>query len=338
MTVENDGVRKMVKVKEDLTNKRFGMLTVVKQVEDHVSKGGQHHAAWLCQCDCGSKPKVIVGGDLTRKNKNITSCGCINKNLNNKVKTKEDLAGKRFGRWTVLEQIEDYIDSRGQHEAQWMCLCDCGTYRPVVGYALKRGTSKSCGCLANEIKIERNKKYNKYDLSGEFGIGYTSKGEEFWFDLEDYDKIKDYCWHYGTGGYLKTTVNATPKYTIFFHREVMGVSDESWFDVIVDHRVHGNMDEHKYDNRKENLRMVTRTRNNQNIHKRKDNTSGVTGVYWNKRQNSWAASIGVNKKVIHLGYFSNFEDAVKVRKEAEEKYFGEYSFDNSQKSLEEKGA
>lgn len=31
---------------------------------------------------------------------------------------------------------------------------------------------------------------NTYDLSGEYGIGYTTKGEEFWFDLEDYDKIK----------------------------------------------------------------------------------------------------------------------------------------------------
>ena len=36
---------------------------------------------------------------------------------------------------------------------------------------------------------------NVYDLSGEYGIGYTLKGEEFYFDLEDYDKIKDYCWH-----------------------------------------------------------------------------------------------------------------------------------------------
>ena len=40
---------------------------------------------------------------------------------------------------------------------------------------------------------ETFKKYNTYDLSGEYGIGYTSKGEEFYFDLDDYDKIKDYC-------------------------------------------------------------------------------------------------------------------------------------------------
>lgn len=33
-------------------------------------------------------------------------------------------------------------------------------------------------------------KTNTYDLTGEYGIGYTSSGDEFWFDLEDYDKIK----------------------------------------------------------------------------------------------------------------------------------------------------
>lgn len=40
------------------------------------------------------------------------------------------------------------------------------------------------------------KQYNRYDLSGEFGKGWTNKEEEFWFDLEDFDKIKNYCWHF----------------------------------------------------------------------------------------------------------------------------------------------
>ena len=44
------------------------------------------------------------------------------------------------------------------------------------------------------IEVKKIKKYNTYDLSGEYGIGYTTKGEKFLFDLEDYEKIKDYCW------------------------------------------------------------------------------------------------------------------------------------------------
>ena len=49
------------------------------------------------------------------------------------------------------------------------------------------------------------KKYNKYDLTGKFGIGYTSKGEEFYFDLEDYDKIKNHLWYKDKDGGLICT-------------------------------------------------------------------------------------------------------------------------------------
>ena len=45
----------------------------------------------------------------------------------------------------------------------------------------------------------------------------------------------------------------------------------------------------------------------------------------------WNSQIALNGKHINLGYFSDFEDVVKARKEAEEKYFREYSYDNSQK-------
>ena len=53
----------------------------------------------------------------------------------------------------------------------------------------------------------------------------------------------------------------------------------------------------------------------------KNNTSGVTGVYWEKSTNKWNARIEFQKRKINLGYFSSFEDAVNARKEAEEKYF-----------------
>ena len=48
------------------------------------------------------------------------------------------------------------------------------------------------------IKRLQNGRYygeNIYDLSNEYGIGYTSNTKEpFYFDLEDYDKVKEYCW------------------------------------------------------------------------------------------------------------------------------------------------
>ena len=58
----------------------------------------------------------------------------------------------------------------------------------------------------------------------------------------------------------------------------------------------------------------------------KRNTSGVTGVDWSKTRNLWRARIHFKRKEILLGYYTNFDDAVKARKEAEEKYYGEYAY------------
>lgn len=68
-----------------------------------------------------------------------------------------------------------------------------------------------------------------------------------------------------------------------------------------------------------------------------DNTSGVTGVYWDKTRNNWFSCIQANNKTINLGRFINFNDAVKARKEAEKIYFGEYSYDESMKKAKDLG-
>ena len=246
----------------------------------------------------------------------------------------EDLTGQKFGRWVVIKRVEDCIFKCGSRKRQWLCECSCEnhTIRTVLESNLKNGRSKSCGCLKVETP-QINKQYNEYDLSGEYGIGYTTKGEEFWFDLEDYDKIKDYCWYYN-----KDYVCAHDKNLgklIFLHNLVMNAID----DIIVDHIKHSKRHTHKIDNRKSNLRFATKSQNCMNRHIQSNNTSGITGVSWDKKRNKWVAYIRVNRKFIYLGHFINKDDAVKERKEAEEKYFGEYAFDNSQKILkEEKGA
>ena len=59
------------------------------------------------------------------------------------------------------------------------------------------------------------------------------------------------------------------------------------------------------------------------------NTSGVTGVRFNAQNNKWQAYIGIDSDLIHLGYFDDQLKAIEVRNKAEEKYFGEYSYNNS---------
>jgi len=81
---------------------------------------------------------------------------------------------------------------------------------------------------------------------------------------------------------------------------------------------HINGDRH--DNRVVNLRNVTQHENCKNCVKAKNNTTGVTGVYFRKDTSKWSASIKFNYRKIHLGDFSNKEDAIKARLEAERNY------------------
>lgn len=68
------------------------------------------------------------------------------------------------------------------------------------------------------------------------------------------------------------------------------------------------------------LREVSRRENRRNSAISKRNTSGCTGVSFLKKKEKWRAYITIDSKQIHLGYFKNFEEAVKARKEAEIKY------------------
>lgn len=53
----------------------------------------------------------------------------------------------------------------------------------------------------------------------------------------------------------------------------------------------------------------------------KNNRSGVKGVSWSSSRQLWEVYIGLHGKTIHLGRYADFTEAVKVRKEAEEKYY-----------------
>lgn len=74
----------------DLTNKRFGRLTVVKQDSYHVFPSGKRKIKWLCQCDCGNKISVIAS-DLN--NSHTRSCGCLRRETTKSLKERSDETG-----------------------------------------------------------------------------------------------------------------------------------------------------------------------------------------------------------------------------------------------------
>lgn len=223
-----------------------------------------------------------------------------------------DLAGLKTGYLTVVEFVK-----RDKNSKQlWLCHCDaCGNDKIMSRSYLLSGQAKSCGCkmgyhLAKRCDLSA---YNTYKLEGEYGIGYTSKGEEFYFDKEDYKKIKDYAWSINDNGY----VVSGGRNKVAMHRLIMDIQDSSAY---VDHIHH-----RKNDNRKAELRVVTPSQNQMNSVGR-HNSSGFKGVSWHKNRKAWIAQIQINDKLKYLGIYKDLEDAKRARIAAEKELFGEYAY------------
>lgn len=73
-----------------------------------------------------------------------------------------DLINQRFGRLVVLEKM----DKDSSNSWNWKCKCDCGNEKIISGSRLRRGYSRSCGCLNKEIV---SKKQTKNLVNQRFG-------------------------------------------------------------------------------------------------------------------------------------------------------------------------
>jgi len=68
------------------------------------------------------------------------------------------LIGRSFGRLTVIERAPSQSHN-GRTRAQWLCQCVCGQTAVVLGEVLKRGCTRSCGCLRTETTVARSTKH-----------------------------------------------------------------------------------------------------------------------------------------------------------------------------------
>ena len=230
--------------------------------------------------------------------------------------TKIDLCGKKFGRLLVTDYNKEVSKSKGS--SSWDCICECGNQTTVLGYMLRGGRTQSCGCLQRQLASQRKQKSNRYEFYDDRVVGYDSKGNSFVFDIDDYDIIKEYCWRIRNDGYADAKVRNGSGKRILMHRLILNVTNK------IDHINHN-----RADNRKSNLREVTDSQNCMNRSVHKNNTSKHTGVIWHKRDKVWESFISIDNKQIYLGRYTDINDAIAVRKEAEEKYFKQYSYDNS---------
>lgn len=322
------------KAEKEIGNKYYH-LTIIginyEETEKHnYGNNGEHHGVYFdFECDCENKTKMTRRFN-TVKTGHTMSCGC---SKFNNPKVIEDLTGKKFGRLTVVERdFERDKNSKTKCNAHWLCKCDCGNpiLSSVTGYQLKTGHTQSCGCYASEQISKRNKKYstkiNDTVEKDDCIIILDDDKNQCVIDKEDYNIVKNWYWRKIDKrgnidkGYWVTNSKIDDKYdkSIIMIHQIIAEIKFGEYDknkVVPDH-----LSRDTDDNRKCNIYLKSNPNNSHNRGISKANTSGKTGVSFRKDNNMWQAYITVNYKTKHLGFFSNIDDAIKARKEAEIKY------------------
>lgn len=133
---------------------------------------------------------------------------------------------------------------------------------------------------------------------------------------------RDFCWHVNTYGYAVNWSRRVKSLgSGLLHRLVLNAPKG----MEVDH-INGD----RLDNRRENLRLVTRQQNARNRGANRSNRSGYKGV--SLGHSAWLAYIAISGKNIALGSFKTAEDAAKAYNEAAIKLFGEHARLNKERA------
>ena len=137
-------------------------------------------------------------------------------------------------------------------------------------------------------------------------------------DAEDAEEILKYKWYLRRDGYpARNAPNPSGRrqITVLMHNAIINTPEG----MFADHR-----DRDRCNNRRSNLRVVTRAQNMMNRAKLKNNSSGFKGVSWHAPTRKWRARIH-HGKPIYLGYFPDAESAARAYDIAAREYQGDYA-------------
>lgn len=220
--------------------------------------------------------------------------------------------GDKFGRLTVVKEVESDYGNNGRKYRKYLCICECGNYKEVREPYLTNGYTKSCGCLNNESrnKGRRKNRFNEFIIENNIVYVKMSNSESIMTcDVDIWETAKLHTWHLDDHGYAASRINGKiERFHVYYFGE---------YGKIIDH-----IDRNKLNNLRENIRNVDYVTNSRNVNKRKNNTTGYKGVSYDYRKNKYYAYINISPyKRKFLGYYDTPEEANEARLKAEEEYY-----------------
>ena len=195
---------------------------------------------------------------------------------------KLDLTGNKYGRLTVLGDVGKRT---GKGRVLWHCLCECGRVTFVRGDHLKNEEIRSCGCL-NEEKNHKRFKVLTNTETDNFKIidrAYSKNGRIYWNCI---------CKHCGN------------------HTELQSNQIERYSSCGCKHSR----------STKERMAEISDPESLKTNRPTVKSTTGVRGVYYNKRKKRYVVYINVDKKTKYLGSSVDLKEAADIRRKAEIEY------------------
>ena len=210
---------------------------------------------------------------------------------------RKDLTGQRFGRLVALEPT----DKRYRSTIIWRCRCDCGNACEVPSAWLRKGLTRSCGCLQDEARRNDVTGQRRGHLTAIRPTDQRRNGATVWEWRCDCGATVLKA--LGLVGDSASTMCPTCARKLK-KEQAAAMRDRQERDE--DHNmVLGNL---------EGLRAGKLFRNN---------TSGVRGVSWHGPNKMWVARIEVNGKTKTIGYYKTIDEAARARREAVKRKYGE---------------
>ena len=261
----------------------------------------------------------------------------------------QDFVGMRFGRLTVVYQSGGKINNRGDIRISYMCLCDCGKYKEILRDCLKSERTKSCGCLVEETRKNKENKYKKHGMT-------NTRLFKIWNGMKArcYSQTHAYYYYYGGRG-IKICDSWIEKENGFMNFYNWAIENGYQNDLTID-RINNDLgyfpENCKWSTRKEQSRNrrsssiiqetgenVTEFSEKNDINKHSvywrkshgweydklgippikrisDKQSGIKGVIWNKKQKVWIVKgLKNGKPDTYIKSFKILEEAIIFKKE-----------------------